>query len=400
MYKFLEGVKVVELGHILLAPAAAQVLGDLGAEVIKVESLSGDLYRNTGNAKRNPKMSAQWLNCNRNKKSISIDLKSEGGKEILSKLIENSDVFLHNFRPKAVERLGFDYDSVAKLNKRIVYCFSSGFGQDGLYRDLPAFDDVIQAYSGISALCGVVDGEPKLLPFAVTDHITSLYLTQAILAAIYRQKATGEGSFVEVPMMESVVATIMNQHLNGCTFEPPSEQLGYSRMLSANRRPIKAVDGYLVHGVYTHGHWVKFFQAQGEIELLNDPMLHSQETVALNIDKLYSIVAERIFPTQTVDYWITLLRRLDIPCAPIRDFSELLDDPHLREVKLFEEFEHPSEGTIKTIRNPMVAKNVGVDTDMPAPKVGQHSIEVLEELNFTEKEIAGWVESGVALQSS
>lgn len=386
MYGFLAGVKVVELGHILLGPLAGQVLGDYGADVVKVESISGDMYRNNG-LKKSPKMSAQWLNCNRNKRSIALDLKDVHGRKVLQDLLKNADVFIHNYRSSAVERLGFGYDQVKALNPSIVYAFSGGFGQKGRYKDLPAFDDVIQGYSGITSLNGMHGDAPQFFPAAITDQVTSMNLSSAVLAALYKQKATGEGCMVEVPMMESTVALLMNQHLNGETFVPAIGAVGYNRMISEHRKPVKTKDSYIIHGVYALHHWRIFADAINDDHLLDSGWLQSQDSVADNIDALYQYLADKILPTNTTQHWIELFQALDIPCAPVNDFSSLVDDPHLQDVALFEQVIHPTEGQIRQVRLPIDVTGLEKQPDIPAPSIGNGTDDILSELGYDNKQI-------------
>ena len=394
MYEFLKGVKVVELGHILLGPYAGQTLGDLGAEVIKVESLDGDRYRHMG-VRRNSLMGAQWMNCNRNKRSIAIDLKHPEGKQVLLDLVRDADVFIHNMRPKAVEKLGFGYEALKAINPKLVYCFSSGFGQGGPYKDYPAFDDIIQAYSGIAAVNGFLDETPRYVPIAITDHLAGLMLIQAVQAGLYRQKSEGEGVYIEVPMLESAISVLMNQHLNGHAFEPPVSSIGYKRMLSAGRRPCKTADGYITHGVYSFRHWNRFLPAIGREDILNSELLADPEKLAENIGQLYEIMAVEILPQRTSDEWMTLFKELDIPCAPLLSLDDLEKDPHVKAVQLFEEYEHPSEGRVRQIRLPYTVQGVSKNKDMHPPRVGENSVEVLSGLGLDKAKIEQMLEDNV-----
>ena len=394
MHTFLEGVRVVELGHILLGPHATQTLGDFGAEIIKIEAPTGDVYRDVG-VKKTPKMSAQWMSCNRNKRSVVIDLKSADGRELMYRLLQEADVFVHNMRPFAIEKLGLDYESLKALNPRLVYCFSSGFGQDGPYKDYPAFDDVIQAYSGLAAVNGYNLGQPQFVPVAITDHITSMNLVQAMLAGLFRQRASGKGCLVEVPMYETMVATILNQHLSGQTFEPPVGQVGYPRMLSASRKPCRTKDGFVAHGVYTMSHWRAFLPAVGRDDVLESGLLDDPSALAANISRLYDIVANEVMPLKTTQEWLELMSKLDIPCAPIKTLDDLLCDPHLEQVSMFEQVSHPTQGVIKQVRHPMSVRDVAVAPDAPAPELGAHTHEVLQELGYTDSDLSALVAAGV-----
>ena len=394
MFKFLEGVRIVELGHILLGPHATQTLGDFGAEVIKIEAPQGDIYRDIG-IKKAPKMSAQWMSCNRNKQSVVIDLKTDGGKSLAKSLIKDSDVFVHNMRPFAVAKLGLDYDSLAQLNSRLVYCFSSGFGQSGPYKDYPAFDDVIQSYSGLAAVNGHNLGRPQFVPVAITDHVTSMNLVQAVLAGLFRQRATGLGCMVEVPMYETMVSTIMNQHLSGKTFKPAESGVGYPRMLAESRKPCRTSDGFVVHGVYSFKHWEAFLPAVDRVDILESGLLDDANSLAANISKLYEIVALEIMPLKTTMQWLELMEQLDIPCAPVKSLDDLLEDQHLCAVDLFQSVEHPTQGLITQLRHPMSVRGVSVAPDTLPPELGADTINVLKNSGYALDEISSMLSAGV-----
>ena len=392
-------MRVIEMGHILLGPYVGQALGDMGADIIKIEAPEGDFYRTVG-VKRNKGMSAQWLNCNRNKRSISIDLKSQEGRDILTELVGGADVFIHNMRPRAVAKLGFDYESVKQLNSSIVYCYSSGFGEAGPYRDFPAFDDIIQARSGLASLNGVLDGQPKLTPMPITDLATSMNLTQAVLAGVYRKATTGNGCCVEVPMFESFTTLVMNQHLNGHAFQPPEDDVGYQRMLSPFRKPCATADGFIVHGVYTFAHWKKFLLEVGREDIVDSDLLADADQLGSNIAKLYQIMAEEILPQRETAAWLQLFEQLDIPCAPIVGIGELEDDPHLKAMGLFRDYDHPSEGKLRDIRHPFLARDIEEETDVPPPVLGQNTRAILAELGYPESKIDQLISSGIARDAS
>jgi len=394
MFKFLDGVKVIELGHILLGPHAAQTLGDFGAEIIKIEAPTGDLYREVG-IKKMPKMSAQWLSCNRNKRSVVLDLKQNEGRQAIIDLVENADVFVHNMRPFAIEKLGLDYESLKAINPRLVYCFSSGFGQAGPYKDYPAFDDVIQAYSGMASVNGHNLGAPQFVPVAVTDHMASMNLVQAMLAGLYRQQASGKGCLVEVPMYETVVSTILNQHLSGASFDPPVGTVGYPRMLSASRKPCETKDGFVAHGVYSFHHWQAFLPAVDRVDILESGKLDDPSELAANISELYEIVAREIMPLRTTQEWLDLMSSLDIPCAPINSLDDLITDPHLNSVGLFRTIDHPTQGRLTQVRNPMSVTDVEEVVDIPPPDLGLDTQAVLLDLGYSEERLAELADRGV-----
>lgn len=394
MMKFLEGVKVVEIGHILMAPYATQFLGDFGADVVKVEALEGDYYRNLGLGQR-PGMTAQWMSVNRNKRSISLDLKDAQARETLNALLREADIVVHNMRVKAIERLGLGYEAVKAVNPKAVYCAAIGFGQDGPYADYPAFDDIIQAYSGLASVNGVATGRPTFLPLSIVDKVVALMLGQAMLAGLHRQRATGRGCYIETPMFEAAVTVVLNQHLNGHAFEPPAAGLGYKRVMSPYRQPAQTQDGYIVHGVYKYEHWERFLAETGRQDVLDGPLMADQHAMANNIAGLYEVAAKEILPTRTTAEWRALFDRLDIPCAPVLGMDDLLADPHLQAVKLFQEYDHPTRGRLRHMRAPFAVRDVELASDRHPPEIGEHSVEVLREIGISEDQIAAMRERGV-----
>ena len=394
MHNFLQGLKVVELGHILLGPYTGQSLGDMGADVIKIEAPEGDYYRTIG-VKRNSGMGALWMNANRNKRSISIDLKTEEGQSVLRKILSKADVFIHNMRPKAIGRLGFSYEAVKTLNPSIVYCYALGFGSNGPYSDYPAFDDVIQAYCGLTSLNGLLDGQPKMTPLPITDFTTSFHLTQAVLAGVYRKAITGKGCQVEVPMFETMVGIIMNQHINGHAFQPPIADVGYKRVLSAHRKPSPTKDGFIVHGLYRLAEWKKFLPEVGREDILHSELLADPSQLSDNIGQLYQIMSVEVLPQRTTAEWLQLFKVLDIPCAPVLGIEDLQEDPHIKAVGLFKDYEHPSQGQFRDIRSPFLVKDVEEVADVPPPLKGQGTHSILQELDYNEAEIEEMVTKGI-----
>ena len=394
MYQFLSGIRVIELGHILNGPLAGQVLGDLGADVIKVEALSGDVYRYAG-ATRNPAMSAAWQATNRNKRSLAIDLKQQQGKQVLQRLLTGANAMIHNMRPSAVARLGFDYESVSAIRPDIVYGFSSGFGQAGPYANYPAIDDLIQAHSGIASLNRDADNKPRLVPMVVADTMSAQMLAQSVLAGLYHQKDTGNGCCIEVPMFETVTSLMLSQHMQGQAFVPPTGDYGYPRVLSQHRGPCKTRDGYVVHGVYRREHWITLFNAIERPDLLALPIMADAASVAQNLDELYRIASEQIFPSRTTAECLELFERIDLACAPVKDFDAIHNDPHLASVGLFREYDHPLEGRMRETRFPVTVSEVSEGNDRPTPTIGQHNKELLAELGYSAADVEQLAQQGV-----
>lgn len=394
MHNLLHGLRVVEIGHILNGPLAGQVLGDFGADVIKVEPLGGDVYRHAG-ATRNPGMGAAWQATNRNKRSIAVDLKTDGGKQVLTRLLSGADAMIHNLRVKAVKRLGFDYAAVKQIQPKIVYAYSVGYGQQGPYADLPAIDDLIQARSGIAWLNKTPDGEPRLVPMVVADTMSAQMLGQSVLAGLLNQQKTGEGCCLEVPMYETVTSLMFSQHLQGQAYVPATTDFGYPRVISEYRRPCKTKDGFVVHGVYQREQWLKLFTAIDRNDLVSSAMLADNQSTAANIATLYEIMANEVLPTRTSAQWLSFFRELDLACAPVGSFEDLDNDPHLTAVGLFREFEHPTEGAMREVRFPVSVTGPAPQPDSPPPTIGEHTEAVLAELGYASADIDALRSDGV-----
>lgn len=397
MFRMLDGVRVVELGHILLAPYATQFLGDFGADVIKVEAPEGDYYRQLG-VTRAPGMTAQWMAVNRNKRSIALDLKSPEGHAVLLEMLGQADVVVHNMRVPAIERLGLGCDAVRAVNPRIVYCAAIGFGQGGPYADLPAFDDLIQARSGLAEANGRNAGAPAFVPMVAADKITGLVLGQAMLAGLFRQRATGEGCYIETPMFETMVSVMLSQHFGGASYRPPEGGFGYARVMSPFRKPAKTLDGYIAHGVYKFDQWQRFLRAVGRDDVVDGPMMVDIEASQRHFSELYEIIVAQILPQRTTAEWQVLFEALDIPSAPVTAMEDLADDPHVRAVGLIEDYDHPQQGPMRRVRSPYTMRGVQTGPDLPAPALGAQGAEILGEFGFSPDRVARLIETGVLVQ--
>ncbi|MEZ0033052.1 crotonobetainyl-CoA:carnitine CoA-transferase CaiB-like acyl-CoA transferase [Bradyrhizobium japonicum] len=320
----LSGIRVLDLTSVLFGPYAAQMLGDWGADVIKVEPPAGDTWRYTG-VFRNRGMSGQFMAVNRNKRSLALDLKHPDGKAALARLIPTVDALVTNVRPAAMARLGFGYEACAKLNPRLIYAAATGFGQDGPWAARPAFDEIIQAASGLASSIGS-DEEPEFVPSLIGDKICAMAMVGAVSAALFRREHSGQGQMVEVPMLETIAGFNSIEMLGGHAFDPPIGPTGYKRM--KNRRPVQTKDGWLTMLPYSGDNWCAFFEAVGRPELIEelgvrDPVLRSQ-----NIDKVYDRMSE-IGPTRTTAEWEELLLRLDVPHTAFARLTEIGEQPHL-----------------------------------------------------------------------
>jgi crotonobetainyl-CoA:carnitine CoA-transferase CaiB-like acyl-CoA transferase len=388
----LSGVRIVDCTTVVLGPWAAQQLGDMGAEVIKVEPPVGDTTRQLGPMK-NPNMGAFYLACNRNKRSIVLDLKQPAARDALLRLARDANVLLHNYRPQAARRLGMSYEAFRAVNPGIVYVGTYGFRATGPYGDKPAYDDIIQAASGIASLQASIMGEPRYVPTIVADKTSSMTVLAAVLAALYHQARTGEGQEVEVPMFESLAAWVMVEHLYGETFTPPADTIGYKRILNPNRRPFKTRDGYLAILPYTDQNWRDFFQLTERRDLADDPRYKTLGTRLRHIEGLYAEVA-KVAVTRTNAEWLTALDALNIPAMSVNTLESLLHDPHLEAVGFWQMVDHPTEGPMRLPGPPATyGKTPGGIRRLP-PRLGEHSEEILREAGFSPDEVAALLSSG------
>ncbi len=389
----LSGIRVLDMTSVVLGPVATHILGDLGAEVIKVEPPEGDLMRANG-VSLHPGMSSIFLAINRNKRSLAVDVKSPEGSEVVRRLARSVDVFVHNMRVRAIERLGFGYDSVRALNPGIVYCVATGFGQDGPYRDKPAFDDIIQSASGLVALNRANLGAADYVPSLMADKTIGLYLANAVLAGLVHRLRTGQGQSVEVPMYETMTAFMLAEHLGGLTFDPPAAGAGYARVLAGGRRPIPTRDGHVSMLPYTEAHWSALLRETGHEEAIERLQVRDRHSRNRNIRELYALLA-KIVGGETTAHWIAVCERLDIPATPIYEFDALPEHPHLKAVGLFRSAQHPTEGPIRYVRPTVRFSASPAQVRNQAPTLGADTEPILRELGYSPDEIARMREARV-----
>lgn len=392
MFDLLKGIKVIDLTTILLGPYATQLLGDLGADVIKVEPPDGDLLR-YADAGRSRGMGAAYLNCNRNKRSIVLDLTKEVGRKSLHRMVESADVLVHNMRSRSADKLGIAYESVRAIRGDIIYCYASGFGQRGRLADEPAYDDIVQALSGLAFINAGNGDEPRYVPNTVCDKIGGLHLALSVLAGLLARSRTKKGMCIETPMFESVVSFLFVELLAGKTFEPAISGIGYHRLMTPFRRPFRTHDGYVSILPYTTAQWQRFLRLIGHDDLVDDGRITDATHRSRNIEWLYQLIAE-VAPTRTTAEWSNELRRNDIPCAEVNRAEDVLTNAHLADVDLFRSTDHPSEGDLRSIRSPFTIAPGGVGEDRPAPALGSDGADILREAGFSEEEIERLARSG------
>lgn len=389
----LAGVRVLDLTTVLMGPYATQILGDFGADVIKVESPDGDVVRQIGPA-RHPDMGPLFMNVNRSKRDIALDLKRPEARTAILKLVEQADVLVTNIRPRAMARLGLSYEELAELNPRLIYAALVGYDQTGPYADRPAYDDLIQGGSCIAHGFVRAGGQPSYVPAAVADRIVGMAGVNAILAAVIERMRSGQGQKIEIPMFETMVSMIMGDHMGGLTFDPPLDQGGYARHLSPDRRPYQTQDGYVCALIYTDGHWQRFFDAIGRGEVFTtDDRFSSFTNRMANIDFVYSELG-KIIRTKTTAEWLDIFERADVPAMPMHSYESVMQDPHLVATGFFDTIEHPSEGTLRQMAVPVSFSRTPVKPSRPAPRLGEHGAEILAEAGFSDDDIAQMQQNG------
>ena len=378
----LQGLRVTDMTSVIFGPYATQILADLGADVVKVESTAGgDAVRLIGKPPATPGMGPVHLRLNRGKRSVDWDLKTEDGRAAMHRLIASSDVFIHNVRADAIERAGLGYERVRTLRPDIVYVHCTGFDQAGPYAGLQAYDDIIQAASGIATLLPATDGNPRprFLPMTLADKVSGLHGAYAVLAALVHRLRTGEGQFVEVPMFEAVTSFHLLEHLCDRSFVPPTGEALYARQIDRARQPMPTADGWIAIAPYLDDRWLRFFELAGRSELLQEPALADPLSRRRNMSRLYELM-ETITPTRTTADWLAALAAANIPAMRVNTVDGLFDDPQLQACGLLRQRSHPTEGEFVEVRPPVRFSAWDAPDAAPAARVGQHSEEVAREL--------------------
>ena len=389
----LAGIRILDLTAVVLGPLATRILGDYGAEVIKIEPIEGDIMRANG-VTRHPGMSSNHLALNRNKRSLAINLKKPEGLEVAVKLLPGADVLVHNMRVPAVDALGLGYEAVSKVNPRIVYCAATGFGQDGPDRAKPAFDDIIQAACGLASLGADRHGTPDYVPTLIADKTAGMAVVNSVLAALFYRERTGRGQYVEVPMFETLVDFTMAEHLGGLSFVPPTAPPGYARILAGGRKPSPTRDGYVAILPYNYLQWEAFFRRIGRENLIAQHDFSSRQKLNARVRELYDVVA-KLTPERTTAEWLALCEELDIACTQIYGLDQLFEHPHLKAVGMFERVEHPTEGSIVEVRPATRFSESPAGIGRSAPNVGEHTVEILGELGYDSAQVDALLARGV-----
>ncbi|MEQ1882068.1 MAG: CoA transferase [Burkholderiales bacterium] len=387
----LSGVKILDLTTVVLGPFATQILAELGADVIKIESHEGDNMRHPGPMK-NPGMGYMFLTLNRGKRGLVLDLKQPQGRKAMLRLIRESDVLIYNVRPQAMARLGLSWDDVRAVNSRLLYVGTYGYSQKGPYAAKAAYDDLIQGASGVPWVVSKTAAEPNYAPVNFADRVTGLHAVYTVTAALFQRERTGVGQSIEVPMFESISHFVLGDHLAGLSWMEPVGGAGYQRLIA--RRPYRTSDGYLCVLVYNDKQWRSFLDAIGQPERLLDPRYATQANRAANIHDIYAYLGE-LFLTRTTGQWLALLEKADIPVSRMNSIEDVVNDPHLNQSGFFYAEDHPSEGRLRGMRTPTHWQNSEPDVPSPAPRLGEHSAEILREVGYSEAEIAAMAKNGV-----
>jgi crotonobetainyl-CoA:carnitine CoA-transferase CaiB-like acyl-CoA transferase len=391
----LAGIRIIDLTTVVLGPYATQILGDLGADVIKIEPREGDNIRHVAPMKH-AGMGHVFLHLNRNKRSLVLDLKQARGRDALLRLVKTADVLIYNVRPQAMARLKLTYADVKSVNPKIIYVGAYGFSQRGPYAAKPAYDDLIQ---GMVALPSIIQqagaDRPRFVPSTVADRITGLNAVNAVTTALFHRERTGRGQAVEVSMFESLTQFVLGDHMGGKTFEPPIAPMGYPRLLAEHRNPYATSDGYLCLLIYNDKQWRNFFRLIGREEMFrNDERFASQTSRSEHIAEVYAFVAAQL-KTRTSAAWLAALTAADIPVMPLNSLEDLLADPHLNETGFFSMVDHPSEGKLRSMGVPSQWSESVMDAPRPAPRLGEHSVELLREAGYSAGEISAMIADGI-----
>ena len=381
----LSGIRVLDMTSLGMGPLAGQILGDHGADVIKVEPLTGDTFRHMS-PQSSLGMGHVFLQFNRNKRSLALDLKAEDGKQALLNLLKNCDIFLSNMRPSAMKSLGLEYEAIKLVNPSIIFCGAYGYSERGPYAGRPAADDTIQAMSGLTDLQRRVTGVSQFVATIVADKAVGLALVNSVLTALIHRMKTGKGQAIEVPMFETMVAFVLPEHMGGTAFEPSRGETGYSRILNPERRPYATKDGALCVLPYTTAQWLRFFKLIGRDDLAQDPSLQDPLERTARIPELYAII-DQVMPSRTTQEWVDALIENDIMFGGVNSVEDLIGDKHLRALNMFPVVEHPTDGAIRLIGFPISFSESPCRLYRLPPKLGEHSRQVLAEIGYSEDEL-------------
>lgn len=393
---FLGELRILDLTSVVVGPTCTWRLAQYGAEVIKIEAPEGDLMRGLGGLSPTGQHSGTYLHLNRGKRNICLDLKKPGAKDVIEKLIDRCDVLVANMRPKALERLGLDAASVLAKYPQKIHCLITGYGTDGPYAGQPTYDSVVQGVSGIGGLFSERDGAPAYVPMVVCDHVVGEIAAGAILAAVIKRNAGGGGSSLEIPMFETMAAFVLQEHLAQESFDPPVGSIGDKRLLNPHNKPLQTADGWISVTINTDPQVRAFLKAVGQDHLLDDERFASVAARSMNVKDWFKVRGAALSHKTTAE-WLSIFRGADIAAMPCHTLATLRDDPHLTEVGLISNEEHPTEGKIAVIRS-TIRDQEGYPTPRGcAQPKGWETHQVLREIGLDSREIDQLVASGAAV---
>jgi len=391
----LKGIKILDLTAVVVGPVATWRLGQYGAEIIKLETPSGDLMRELGGISPTGQHSGAYLHLNRGKKNICLDLKKQGGKEICERLVEWCDVIVANMRPDALKRLGLDADSIKKKYPDKIHCLITGYGTDGPYSGLPTYDSVLQGASGIAGLTIARDGKPSYVPMLICDHVVGEITAGTIIAALMQRQNTGNGASIEIPMFETMASFVLQEHLAQQSFDPAVGPAGDLRLLSPHNQPVKTKDGYISFTINTDAQVTAFLKITGKDELLNDPRFTTVANRAKFVSEWFEVRGASL-ENKTTEQWLQIFREADLPAMPCHTLQTLPEDPHLKAVGLMQFENHPTEGKTVSIRSTInVDGNYSPLRSTAAPR-GWDTTDILSNLGFSSTEIESLISQKAA----
>ncbi len=391
----LAGVRVLDLTSVVVGPAATLRLADFGAEIIKIEPPEGDLMRTLGGPSHSGSLSGKFLHFNRDKRFVCLNLRIPAGLEALRRILRGCDVLVTNIRPEALARMGLDAKTCQDVQPELIHCTITGFGPGGPYRGKPAYDTVVQAASGLAGLSVDRDGSPAFAPFLAADHLVGEITAGAIAAALYGRTRTGRGSAIELPMLETMAAFVLKEHLGSATFEPPLGPPGDKRVLDPYARPVRTEDGWVAISANTDTQARAFLRAIGRDDLLDDPRFTSVAARVAHSGEWFQLRSQSL-ATNTTDHWLAVFSKLDIPAMACHTLHTLADDPHLRAVALVQHMQHPSEGEVRAIRPTVILDDERPRRGLPAREIGADTRPILARAGFSETEITDLLNTGAA----
>ncbi len=383
----LSGVRVLDLTSVLMGPYCTQIMADLGADVIKVESPEGDTSRYIGPG-RTADRRGTFISMNRGKRGVVLDLATAEGRELCLRLAAGADVVMHSMRPQAIGRLGLDYAAVAAVNPDVIYANLYGFGRDGRYAGKPAYDDTIQALSGVAMLQAEINPEPQFVTTVIGDKVCSLSAAYAVMAALFHRARGGGGQEIEIPMFETMASFVLVEHLVGAAYDPPLGPPVYARTTTPYRRPYRTRDGYVAVMVYNDKQWRRFGELIGRPDVAADPRFRTQADRSANMGAFCEMLAEHL-ATRGTEEWVELLERAEIPVARLNTTADLFRDPHLADVGFFRTIEDPHDGRLKLPGYPLKFSSTPGGFTRAAPMLGEHTAEVLHELGLSDDQLDG-----------